>query len=741
MSIIVEREIAGRKLTIETGKLAKQAAGAVTVRYADSVVLVAVSTDEPRFEGQDFLPLTVDYRERGYAAGYIFGGRFKRREGPPSEKEILTMRLIDRPVRPLFPDGYFDEVLVSALVLSADRENDPDILAMIGASAALSVSALPFAGPLAACRIGKVDGELVVNPTYKQMEESALNLTVASKKDGIIMVEAGAAELSEAEMIDALELARQTNSEVVEMIEDLARQVSPAKADVPANPVPALADTHMPAYAEDVRQALLTPGKFGRKAALKDVKKKFLEAEASELEDEVAAGKLSLLAANGVFAEIHYRVIREMIMDGVRVDGRKTTEVREISTEVGLLPYAHGSALFTRGETQAIATTTLGTADDEQLGETLIGETTDRFLLHYNFPSFCVGEVKMPRGPSRREIGHGALAKRALLAVMPSFEEFPYTIRVVSEVLESNGSSSMATVCGGSLSLMDAGVPVKSAVAGVAMGLVKEGDKIAVLTDILGDEDHYGDMDFKVAGTSSGITALQMDIKISGITKGIMEKALAQAAEARTHILARMNSVLESPRPEISENAPKIVQIMIDTEKIGKVIGPGGATIKGIQEETGTEISIEDDGRVSIYGPNKESAEAARQIVESLTEAPKVGKIYTGKVRTIKDFGVFVEIIPGTDGLVHVSELSSDFIEDIEGVVKIGDEFPVKLLSIDNQGRLRLSRRAAEAEINGEPYEERPAPSGKGGDRRPRKDGRSRNDRDRRKGGGRGRSD
>ena len=722
MSIVVEREIAGRILRIETGKVAKQAAGAVTVRYADTVVLVAVTTDKPReTEEEGFLPMTVDYREKGYAAGMIFGGRFYRREGRPTEKEILTMRLIDRPIRPLFPSTFLDEVLISAIVLSADLDNDPDILAMIGTSAALAISPLPFLGPVSACRIGMIDGALVANPTHAQEATSTLNLVIAGKKDGIVMVEAGAKELPEKDMVAALDKGQEINSAVCKMIDELVAKVAPEKIRPAVDPVPPLADRLLGKYEKAVAKALVTPGKFGRKAALSAVKDAFMKAEAAADEDDTG-GKPAQAVASMVFSEIHYRTIRKMILEGTRVDGRKHDEVREISIEVATLPRVHGSALFTRGETQALVTTTLGTADDEQLHETLVGERVERFMLHYNFPSFSVGETKMPRGPSRREIGHGALARRALEAVVPSFAEFPYTVRVVSDVLESNGSSSMATVCGGSLALMDAGVPIKAAVAGVAMGLIKEGNSVAVLTDILGDEDHFGDMDFKVAGTSVGVTALQMDIKVPGITSAVMMKALTQAATARLQILGRMNAVLEAPRPEIAENAPKIVQIMIPPDKIGKVIGPGGAMIKAIQAETGTEISIEDDGTVCIYGPDKASAEAAQKKVEALTEAPVIGKTYQGKVRTIKDFGVFVEIIPGVDGLVHVSELSSQYVENVYDAVKVGDTFPVKLLSIDDQGRLRLSRRAAEAEIAGLPYEETPAPSSRGGDR-PRRGG------------------
>ena len=689
MVCTVEREIGGRKLIIETGKMARQAAGAVTVRYGDTMVIAAVTDADVR-EGIDFFPLTVDYREKGYAAGMIFGGRFMKREGRPSEKEILTMRAIDRPVRPLFADGYRRDILVQVIVLSADPENDPDIPAMIAASGALTVSKIPWQGPTGSVRMGYVDGALVLNPTYKEMETSKLELIVSGRKGSLVMVEAGADELPEATVLEALKTAQQNIDVICDMLTELAEQVGVKKEEV-TPPSTELADKVFAEYADRIKEAAKTPTKFGRRDALKALRTEIVGAMASP-DPEGTPTEKDVKAA---FGDAEAKAIREVILSGARIDGRKLTEVRPITGETRLLPWAHGSALFTRGETQALVTTTLGSTNDEQLVETLKGEFSQRFLLHYNFPSFCVGEVKMPRGPSRREIGHGNLALRALRPVLPNFDDFPYTIRVVSDIMESNGSSSMATVCGGTLCMMDSGVPIKDPVAGVAMGLIiEEGGKYSVLTDILGDEDHYGDMDFKVAGTQYGVTALQMDIKTDGLSFEILETALAQAREGRLHVLGEMLKILDKPRESPPDHAPKIIMLKIDVEKIGKVIGPGGKVIKGIVERTGAEVNIEDDGTVVIAAADRKAGEAAKLEVEKIVETPQIGKIYNGVVRSVREFGAFVEILPGMDGMVHISELSHKHVKEIKDVVNIGDEMRVKIINIDDMGRIRLSRKA-----------------------------------------------
>ncbi|MHC4252078.1 MAG: polyribonucleotide nucleotidyltransferase [Planctomycetota bacterium] len=691
MAYSVEREIGGRKLTIETGKVARQAAGAVIVTYGETVIIAAVSDTKPR-PGFDFFPMTVDYRERGYAAGMIFGGRFRKREGPPNEKEILTMRMIDRPVRPLWPDGYMRDILISIVVLSADPENDPDIPAMVGASAALSVSKLPWQGPTGSVRVGQVDGELVLNPNHKQREESKLDLVVSARKGALVMVEAGADELPEDVIIEALVKAQAATDEIVDMIGELVEKVGVEKQVVEPPPTD-LADKLAGEYLERVKEAAKTPTKFGRRDAINAVKEEAVEKHAAPEGAEGAEGPTTK-EVSGAFGEVKARAVRETILSGERIDGRSLDEVRPITGEVQFLPWVHGSSLFTRGETQAIVTTTLGSTGDEQLIETLKGEFSLRFLLHYNFPSFCVGEVKMPRGPSRREIGHGHLALRALRPVLPTFEDFPYTIRVVSEITESNGSSSMATVCGGTLCMMDSGVPIKDPVAGVAMGLVKDGENVRILTDILGDEDHYGDMDFKVAGTQYGVTALQMDIKTDGIDAEVLKRALAQAREGRVHILGEMLKILDRPRQSPPDHAPKIIIMKIDPDKIGKVIGPGGKMIKGIVERTGAQVNVEDDGTVVIAAVDRAGGEAARAEIEGITATPKINQIYEGTVRSVRDFGAFVEILPGQDGMVHISEFSHKHVKDINEVVKVGDSLRVKCIKIDDMGRIRLSRKA-----------------------------------------------
>ena len=690
MAITVEREIGGRKLVLETGDLAKQAAGAVMVRCEDTVVFAAVADTEPR-EGIDFFPLTVDYREKAFSAGKIFGGRFYKREGRPTEKEILTMRMIDRPTRPLFPEGYVRDVLITAMTLSADDDHDPDVYAMVAGSASLAVSNLPFLGPFGAVRIGRVGEELVVNPTHSQRLEGDLDLVVAGTADSIVMVEAGAKEVPEDVMVEALVKAGEVCRELALMQKELAEKVAVEKVSVEP-PDRSLLEELTPKYLDRVAEACRTQGKMERKAALKAVCAEAVEA----LVDEANPDAPTKSQIRKCFDEIQKVAMRRDILEkGVRCDGRKHDEVRPISSQVGLLPRVHGSAVFTRGETQALVTTTLGTAGDKQMVEALHEDFEMDFLLHYSFPSFCVGEVKMPRGPSRREIGHGMLAKRALDSVLPKDDTWPYTIRITSDVLESNGSSSMATVCGGALSLMDAGVPIKAPVAGIAMGLISESGKTVVLSDILGDEDHFGDMDFKVAGTSEGITALQMDIKLKeGLSAELLKNALGQAREGRLHILGEMGKSLTAPREQINPLAPKILTIKINPEKIGKVIGPGGATIRGIEEETGAEVTIDDEGIVSIAGATTEEAEAARTIVEGLTANPEVGKVYKGKVKGIKDFGAFVEIMPGTEGLLHISEYDHGYVKHIGDHLKMGDEVEVKLIEVEERsGKLRLSRK------------------------------------------------
>jgi polyribonucleotide nucleotidyltransferase len=711
LAITVEREIGGRKVVIETGRLAKQAAGAALVRCEDTVVFAAVADASPR-EGIDFFPLTVDYREKAFSAGKIFGGRFYKREGRPTEKEILTMRLIDRPTRPLFPEGFIRDILITAMTLSADGDHDPDVYAMIAGSAALAVSRLPFLGPFGAVRIGRVGGEFVVNPTYAQRQEGDLDLVVAGTADSIVMVEAGAKEVPEDVMVAALEKAGGICRELALLQKELAEKVGLEKLAVEP-PDKSLLEQLMPKYIDAVAGACEVSGKMERKEALKAVCAGAVEELVND-EDPNAPTKAQI---RKVFDEIQKVAMRKAIVEkGRRCDGRDPKQVRPISCEVGLLPRVHGSSVFTRGETQALVTTTLGTAGDKQMVEALHDDFEMDFLLHYSFPSFCVGEVKMPRGPSRREIGHGLLAKRALDPVIPKDDTWPYTIRITSDVMESNGSSSMATVCGGALSMMDAGIPVKAPVAGIAMGLIHEGGDYVVLTDILGDEDHFGDMDFKVAGSAEGITALQMDIKLKeGLSADLLKRALEQAREGRLHILGEMAKALPAPRADINPLAPKIITVKINPEKIGKVIGPGGSTIRGIEEQTGAELNIDDDGIVSIAGETAEEAEAGRAMVEALVADPEVGKVYKGRVKGIKDFGAFVEIMPGTEGLLHISEYDHGYVKHIGDHLEMGDEVEVKLIEVDERsGKLRLSRKVL---IEPPPDAEK-APEGEGG-RRP----------------------
>ncbi|HCF1502492.1 TPA: polyribonucleotide nucleotidyltransferase [Pseudomonas aeruginosa] len=686
-------------VTLETGRIARQATGAVLVTMDDVSVLVTVVGAKSPAEGRDFFPLSVHYQEKTYAAGRIPGGFFKR-EGRPSEKETLTSRLIDRPIRPLFPEGFMNEVQVVCTVVSTNKKSDPDIAAMIGTSAALAISGIPFAGPIGAARVGfHPEIGYILNPTYEQLQSSSLDMVVAGTEDAVLMVESEADELTEDQMLGAVLFAHDEFQAVIRAVKELAAEAgkpawdwkAPAENTVLVNAIKAeLGEAISQAYTITIKQ-----DRYNRLGELRD--------QAVALFAGEEEGKFPASEVKDVFGLLEYRTVRENIVNGKpRIDGRDTRTVRPLRIEVGVLGKTHGSALFTRGETQALVVATLGTARDAQLLDTLEGERKDAFMLHYNFPPFSVGECGRMGSPGRREIGHGRLARRGVAAMLPTQDEFPYTIRVVSEITESNGSSSMASVCGASLALMDAGVPVKAPVAGIAMGLVKEGEKFAVLTDILGDEDHLGDMDFKVAGTDKGVTALQMDIKINGITEEIMEIALGQALEARLNILGQMNQVIAKPRAELSENAPTMLQMKIDSDKIRDVIGKGGATIRGICEETTASIDIEDDGSVKIYGETKEAAEAAKLRVLAITAEAEIGKIYVGKVERIVDFGAFVNILPGKDGLVHISQISDKRIDKVTDVLQEGQEVKVLVLDVDNRGRIKLSiKDVAAAEASG----------------------------------------
>ncbi|MEK7805577.1 MAG: polyribonucleotide nucleotidyltransferase [Planctomycetota bacterium] len=687
----VEKLIGKRTLSIEVGKIAKQADGAAIVRYGDTMVLVtAVSASEEKEEAS-FFPLTVDYREKMYAAGKFPGGFFKR-EGRPTLKETLTMRLIDRPIRPLFPETYLREVQVMSMVFSADKENDPDTLAMIGASAALSVSSIPFCGPTGSVRVGQINGEFVINPTHSELALSSIDLVVSGTEEAVMMVEASGKEIPEEQMVNAIMFGHTFIREIVQLQRELLVKCGKEKQPIPPLKIDmVLTEEIKKKYYSKILERNQTPGKDERKLALNEILNEIINKYCTDQE-----GAPTKKVIKTIFESIETLVVRDQIIkEGKRPDGRGLTNIRPISCEVGILPRTHGSALFTRGETQAIVVTTLGTTMDEQRVDTIEDEYSKKFMLDYNFPPFCVGEVKPLRGPGRREIGHGALAERALEVVLPPPSEFPYTIRIVSDIMESNGSSSMASVCGGTISMMDAGVPIHAPVAGIAMGLIKEGNNVCILSDILGTEDHLGDMDFKVAGTAKGVTALQMDIKIAGITEKIMRDALTQAKEGRLHILQELAKVIENPRSEISIYAPKVLHIKINPEKIGLIIGPGGKNIKKIQEETSAKIEIEDDGTVIISAALTESAQKAKTWIERMTEEVQVGKTYTGKVLSLKEYGAFVEIIPGHDGLVHISELSDGYIEKVEDVVKVGQEIMIKVIGIDDQKRVKLSRKAA----------------------------------------------
>ena len=685
----VEIEVRETRLSFETGKMARQADGSVVAQYGDTVILAtAVSSKTPR-EGIDFFPLTIDYQEKTYSAGKIPGGFFKR-EGRPTEKEVLTSRLIDRPVRPLFPKGFACETQGIVSVLSYGDENIADLLGITAMSAALHISDIPFDGPVGAVRIGRISGSFVINPDLREAEECDINLVVAGTEEAVAMVEGSAQEMSETDLLEAIDIAHREIKRLCQIQNEFRAKAGKTKRTVVA---PVTDETLVKTVREmalgEIKEAIVIPDKMLRQAALDEIRKGIIErlnTEEKNISAEVSA----------VFHDIEKQLVRNMILnDNIRADGRSPEQIRQITAEVGILPRTHGSALFIRGETQCLAVVTLGTSDDEQRIDSLEGETSKTFMLHYNFPPFSVGEVKPLRSPGRREIGHGILAERSLKAVMPQKTEFPYTVRIVSDILESNGSSSMATVCGGTLALMDAGVPVKSPVAGIAMGLIKEGERFVVLTDILGLEDHLGDMDFKVTGTANGICAFQMDTKIGGIPRGVMEKALEQARQGRLFILGKMKETLAEPRSDLSMHAPRIYTMHIKQEKIRDVIGSGGKVIRGIIEQTGVKIDIDDSGLINIAAADGEAAQKAIDIINNITAEAEIGKIYQGKVKRIMDFGAFVEIIPGTEGLVHISQLDDKRVAQVTDVVKEGDEVLVKVIEIDKMGRIRLSRKEA----------------------------------------------
>ncbi|MCP4402815.1 MAG: polyribonucleotide nucleotidyltransferase [bacterium] len=693
---ISQVELGGKIVTLETGRLAKQANGAALMRCGDTLVLVTAVASKSIRQGIDFFPLMVEYREKAYAAGKIPGGFFKR-EGRPGEHEVLTSRLIDRPIRPLFPDGYKNEVQIIATVLSVDNINPPDVLGMIGASAALAVSDIPFLEPIGSVRVGRVDGEFVVNPSPEELESSELNVVMAGSYDAVVMIEGEAKEVPEDVLADAVGFGHAEIKKIVEMQRELQQRLGVKKQEVQLKEEDNGLSAEVGPFAKE-RIARLADdagslGKDGYQEQIDLLLKESLEKFTDE-EDEDLAGKTK--AISGIIHDMEKEVMRSNILDKAkRVDGRALNEIRQISCNVGELPRTHGSAVFTRGETQALVVTTLGTAADEQRLDTLAGESKKSFMLHYNFPPFSVGEARMLRGTGRREVGHGALAERSLAQILPDAEDFPYTIRIVSDILESNGSSSMATVCGGTLALLDAGVPIKRSVAGIAMGLISgEHGEAAILSDIAGLEDHLGDMDLKVAGTKVGVTAVQMDLKVTGISHETFGKALAQAREGRVFILGKMDEALTSPREELSQYAPRIFSMKIHTDKIRTVIGPGGKMIRGIVEETGVKIDIEDDGTINIASTDQEAADKAIAIIESLVEEVEEGKIYLGKVKTIVDFGAFVEVLPGTDGLVHISELAEHRVNKVTDEVSEGDELLVKVIGIDKRGKIKLSRKA-----------------------------------------------
>ncbi|MCF6290913.1 MAG: polyribonucleotide nucleotidyltransferase [Desulfobacterales bacterium] len=686
----IEVEIGDRTLSVETGRMAKQANGSVLVTYGDTVVLVTATAAKAPKPDMGFLPLTIEYQERLYAVGRIPGSFFRREIGRPSEKETLTCRLIDRPLRPLFVDGYMTETQVIGTVLSADQQNDPDILTQLGASCALTISDIPFLGPIAGVRVGYINGEYVVNPTRSQLLDSRMNLIVSGTREAVVMVEGGADSLSEEVVLEGIFFGHQALQPLLDLQEEMRAAVGVPKRAVPRIEVDLELKKRVEALAGPEMLAVITTSDKMERGRRSDELKEKVIAQLVEQDDAADPRAIS-----GFISELKKTMMRERIVkQKTRIDGRDFDAVRAITCEVGCMPRTHGSALFTRGETQAIVTATLGSERDRQRIETLNGEEFKRFMLHYNFPPYCVGEVRFLRGPSRRDIGHGALAERSFAAVLPEVEDFPYTIRVASEVLESNGSSSMATVCGASLALMDGGVPISNPVSGIAMGLIKEDDEVIILSDILGDEDHLGDMDFKVVGTAEGITSLQMDIKIAGVDKAIMGRALAQARTGRLHILEKMLEAIGAPRDNVAEFAPKFFTIKINPDKIRDIIGPGGKMIKALSLEYEAKIEVDDSGAVNIFTPNGVVAQQLIERIESLTKEAEVGRIYDGLVKTIKDFGAFVEILPGTDGLVHISELAEGRVNKVTDVVKEGDRLEVKVLEIDQRGKIRLSRKA-----------------------------------------------
>lgn len=689
MKTSVQVEVGGRPLVLETGEVARQAGGSILARYGDTVVLVAAVQEDRVREGIDFVPLMVEYQEMSYAAGRIPGGFFRREIGRPSEKETLTSRLIDRPIRPLFPKGFNYETQVIATVLSVDQVNEPDVVALSAASAALHLSAIPFKGPVAAVRVGRMDGRYVINPSNPELERSDMNVVVAGSRDAVVMVEGGADFVSEEDLVEAIDRAHQAILPILDAQEELRRLAGTAKQEIPETaPDPALVEAIRSAAADPMREVMTTPDKLLRRDRKRELKKKVVQELSTTYPDREKE-------MEGILEDLEKETVRRMLVrDSRRIDGRRFDEVRPISIQVGLLPRTHGSALFRRGETQVLAVVTLGSSSDEQKIEALTGETFKSFMLHYNFPPYSVGEVKPLRGPGRREIGHGALAERAVKAILPPNGDFPYTIRVVSEVLESNGSSSMATVCGASLALMDAGVPVREPVAGIAMGLVKESDQFIVLSDILGDEDHLGDMDFKVTGNERGITAFQMDVKIPGIDRNIMTRALNQARAGRLHILEKMKAAMPAPRAELSPYAPRMTVIQINPDKIRDIIGPGGKVIRAIVAETGTKIDVDDSGRVVIMSPDQSACDKAIKRIKDLTQEPAVGEVYLARVTKVTDFGAFAEIFPNTEGLIHISQLDHKRVHKVTDVVKEGDEVLVKIIDIDREGRIRLSRKA-----------------------------------------------
>jgi polyribonucleotide nucleotidyltransferase len=737
-SIRVERQIGGRTLSIETGTFAKLSDGSVTVQYGETVVFAAVVRANPR-ENIDFFPLQVDYRERRAAAGKFPGG-FLKREGRPTTKEILTARLIDRPLRPLFPKGFIDEVQIHLNVLAFDGENDPDVFAGVAASSALAISDIPFITATAHARVGRVNGELILFPTVEQLEYSDFDLVVAGTKNAVNMIEIGSRELTEDDAADAIEFGHKAVVEIVAAIEELVSKAGRPKIGEGKQADPALVEQIKSKITAKIKEVKGLAGKSDRSEATKKILGDLIgeiappptAVDPNASYTAIMAHKEKIKQIRTVFGEVEEHATREAILSGVRPDGRGYNDIRPISCSVGVLPRVHGSAVFTRGETQSMCTVTLGTSGDEQMVDGLIQEYSQKFMLHYNFPSYSVGEVRPIRGPGRREIGHGALAERSLIAVLPGVDVFPYTVQVISDILESNGSSSMASSCGGCLALMDAGVPITKLVAGISVGLVKEGDRTELLTDIIGEEDHFGDMDFKVCGTRDGITAIQLDIKIEGIDYKIIRDTLHRAKEARFKILDIMEKTLPGPRKEISKWAPRLLTVKIDPEKIGKLIGPGGKNIKALQADTGANVDIEDDGTVYISSTDSAGAERCRDIIEAMTAEVKVGKIYQGRVVSIKDFGAFVEIAPDTDGLCHVSELSDKYVDRVENIVQMGQEIKVKVLLIDDQGRIKLSRKAALIEAGESDPDPVGAPAGGGGgggggfrdDRGPRRDDR-----------------